>query len=122
MRMDSISTQDLDSWTRSEHCGPSAGSENGASSYMFAAARAVVSIGFFALPAIVFAQAGPSDPQIINAASTGKVNLGQRKMGGQLVATVRVDEQGKVAEVAMLENTTDEGFEQQLIKVLQNAR
>jgi TonB family protein len=89
---------------------------------MFAAARAVVSIGFLTVPVAVLAQTGPSDPQVINAASTGKVNLGQRKMGGQLVATVRVDEQGKVAEVTMLENTTDDGFEQQLIKVLQNAR
>jgi TonB family protein len=89
---------------------------------MLAAARAVVSIVLFAIPAAVLAQAGPSDPQIINAASTGKVNLGQRKMGGQLVATVRVDEQGKVSEVNMLENSTDEGFEQQLVKVLQNAR
>lgn len=89
---------------------------------MFASARAAVAIALFALPAAAFAQTGPSEPQIINAASTGKINLGQRKLGGQLVATVQVDESGKVGGVTVLENSTDEGFEQQLIKVLQNAR
>jgi TonB family protein len=96
--------------------------ENGASSYMFATARAVVSIALFALPVAAIAQTGPSDPQIINAASTAKINIGPRKLGGQLVATVRVDEAGKVGEVTVLENTTDDGFEPQLVKVLQNAR
>jgi TonB family protein len=85
-------------------------------------ARAVVSISLLALPVAVFGQAGPSDPQVINAASTGKVNVGQRKLGGHLQATVRVGDDGKVREVTMVENTTDDGFEQQLIKVLQNAR
>jgi TonB family protein len=89
---------------------------------MFATARAVFSISLIALPVAAFAQAGPSDPQIINAASTAKINIGQRKLGGQMVATVRVDESGKVAEVTVLENSTDDGFEQQLVKVLQNAR
>jgi hypothetical protein len=89
---------------------------------MFATARAVVSIALLALPIAVFAQVGPSDPQLINAASTGKVNVGQRKLGGYLLATVRVGIDGQVHEVTKLENTTDDGFEQQLIKVLQNAR
>jgi hypothetical protein len=89
---------------------------------MFATARAVVSIGLLALPMAVFAQVGPSDPQIINAASTGKVNVGQRKLGGFLLATVRVGVDGQVREVTKIENTTDDGFEQQLIKVLQNVR
>lgn len=89
---------------------------------MFATARAVVSIGLLALPMAVFAQVGPSDPQIINAASTGKVNVGQRKLGGHLLATVRVGVDGQVLEVTKIENTTDDGFEQQLIKVLQNVR
>ena len=89
---------------------------------MFATARAVVSISLFALPVAVFAQTGPSDPQVINAASRAKINIGQRKLGGQMVATVRVDESGKVTEVSILENSTDDGFEQQLVKVLQNAR
>jgi hypothetical protein len=89
---------------------------------MFATARAVVSIGLLALPMAVFAQVGPSDPQIINAASTGKVNVGQRKLGGQLVATVRVGIDGQVREVTKIENTTDDGFEEQLVKVLQKAR
>src|SRR5262245_53523656 len=120
MRADSISTQDLDSWTRRERCVRSADSRDGASSGMFACARVVI-FGFVALPAIVWAQTGPSDPQIINAASTTKVNIGQRNLGGQLVATVRVGEDGKVSEVTVVENTTD-GFESQLTKVLQNAR
>lgn len=89
---------------------------------MFATARAVISIALVALPFAAVAQTGPSDPQIISAASQGKVNLGQRKLGGQLVATVKVDETGKVGEVTVIENTTEDGFEPQLIKVLQNAR
>ncbi|HUQ11838.1 MAG TPA: energy transducer TonB [Steroidobacteraceae bacterium] len=89
---------------------------------MFATARAVFSIALFALPVTAFAQAGPSDPQVINAASTAKINIGQRKLGGQLVATVQVDDSGKVGGVTVLENTTDEGFEPQLVKVLQNTR
>jgi TonB family protein len=89
---------------------------------MFATARAVMPIVLLALSATALAQTGPSDPQIITAASQGKVNIGQRKLGGQLVATVRVDETGKVGEVTVIENTTDDGFEPQLIKVLQNAR
>ena len=76
----------------------------------------------FALPGVASAQMGPAAPQVINAASTGKVNVGQRKLAGQLVATVRVGEDGKVRDVTLLENTTDDGFEAQLIKVLQNAR
>jgi TonB family protein len=89
---------------------------------MFATARAFVSIGLWTLPAVVFAQAGPSDPQLISAASVGKVNVGQRKLGGELVANVRVDDNGRVSEVTVTGNTTDDGFEPQLIKVLQNAR
>lgn len=99
-----------------------AGSTNGVSSYMFATARAVVSIALFALPATALAQAGPSDPQVINAASTAKINIGQRKLAGQMVATVHIDESGKVGEVNIVENNTDEGFEQQLVKVLQAVR
>jgi TonB family protein len=89
---------------------------------MFARARVVVSISLIAFPVVVLAQAGPSEPQVISAASTGKINVGQRKLSGQMVATVRVDEAGKVSEVVVLENTTEAGFEPQLIKVLQNAR
>jgi TonB family protein len=89
---------------------------------MFATARAVVSIAFLTLSVAVFAQVGPSEPQLISAASVGKVNVGQRKLGGQLVATVRVADNGRVTEVTVTENTTDDGFEPQLVKVLQNAR
>src|SRR5690349_19875110 len=99
MRVDSTSTQDLDSWMRSERCARPADSRNGARSYMSATARAVVSIGFASIGfltiyASVSAQTGPSDPQIINAASKAKVNIGPRKLGGQLVANVRVGEDG----------------------------
>jgi hypothetical protein len=89
---------------------------------MFATARAVFSIALFALPVAAIAQTGPSDPQVINAASTAKINIGQRKLGGQMVATVQVDEAGKVSGVTQLENSTEAGFEPQLIKVLQSAR
>ena len=89
---------------------------------MFSTARAVVAFSLITLPVAVLAQSGPADPQVINAASKAKVNIGPRKLGGQLVATVRVDESGKVGDVTVLENTTDEGFEPQLIKVLQNSR
>lgn len=89
---------------------------------MSATARAVVAFSLLALPVTVLAQSGPADPQIINAASKAKVNVGQRKLGGQMVATLRVDETGKVSEVSVIENSTDDGFEPQLIKVLQNAR
>jgi hypothetical protein len=37
----------------------------------------------------VLAQAGPSEPQIIAAAATSKINVGQPKLAGQMVATVR---------------------------------
>lgn len=89
---------------------------------MSATARAVVAFSLITFPFTAPAQTGPADPQIINAASKTKVNIGPRKLGGQMVARVRVDESGKVGEVTVVENTTDDGFEPQLIKVLQNAR
>jgi len=89
---------------------------------MFPAARAVISISLLSLPGVVLAQAGPSDPQIIAAASTGKINVGARKLAGQMVATLRVSDDGKVRDVAVTENTAESGFESQLIKVLQNTR
>jgi len=85
-------------------------------------ARAVVS--FFVLTlfcAVASAQTGPSDPQVIAAASTAKVNISSKKLGGFVTATVRVGDDGKVREVLVTENTT-EGFESQLVKVLQSAR
>jgi TonB family protein len=89
---------------------------------MLSAARAVISISLLSLPGIALAQAGPSDPQIIAAAPTGKINVGARKLAGQMVATLRVSEDGRVRDVAVIENNTDNGFESQLIKVLQSAR
>ena len=73
------------------------------------------------LAAAVMAQTGPSEPQVIAGASTAKINNGQKKLAGYAVATVRVGEDGKVSDVLISENTT-EGFEPQLIKVLQSAR
>ena len=89
---------------------------------MHSAARAVLSISLLASPAALLAQTGPSEPQIIAAASTAKINVGARKLAGQMVATVRVGEDGRVREVLVTENTADSGFEPQLVKVLQSAR
>jgi hypothetical protein len=68
------------------------------------------------------AQAGPSDPQIIAAAPTAKINVGARKLAGQMVATLRVGDDGRVRDVAVIENTAEGAFEPQLIKVLQSTR
>lgn len=85
-------------------------------------ARAVVPVFVLALfSAVAGAQTGPSDPQVIAAASTAKVNVSGKKLGGFLAATVRVGEDGKVRDVLVTENTT-EGFEQSLVRVLQSAR
>jgi hypothetical protein len=89
---------------------------------MFSAARAVVYLSPFLLPLTALAQTGPADPQVIAAASTAKINVGNKKLAGQLLATVRVGEDGRVREVQVTENTTEAGFEPQLTKVLQSAR
>ena len=89
---------------------------------MLSAARAVLSISLLAFPAALLAQAGPSEPQIIAAAGTAKINVGSRKLAGQMVATVRVGDDGRVREVLVTENTADSAFEPQLVKVLQSAR
>jgi hypothetical protein len=89
---------------------------------MFPTARAVVASFLALFPLACLAQTGPSDAQIISAASTAKINVGQRKLAGHVLATVRVDAQGRVAEdIQVTENTTD-GFEEQLVKVLRSAR
>ncbi len=77
---------------------------------------------FILAPAAAFAQTGPAEPQVIAAASTAKINAGSRKLAGQVVATVRVDAEGRVSDVQVTENTTESGFEPQLVKVLQSAR
>jgi hypothetical protein len=89
---------------------------------MFSTARAVISISLLSLPVVVLAQVGPSEPQIIAAASTAKINIGVRKLVGQMVATLRVGADGRVTEVLVTENTTESAFEPQLVKVLQSAR
>ncbi len=73
-------------------------------------------------PAALLAQTGPSEPQVIAAASTAKINVGAHKLAGQIVATVRVGDDGKVREVLVTENTAESVFEPQLVKVLQSAR
>jgi hypothetical protein len=89
---------------------------------MLSAARAVISIGLLSLPGAALAQAGPSDPQIIAAASTARINVGARKLAGHMVATLRVSDDGRVRDVAVIENTAEAGFEPQLIKVMQSTR
>jgi hypothetical protein len=89
---------------------------------MFSTARAVISISLLALPIAALAQAGPSDPQIIAAASTARINIGSKKLAGLMVATLRVGDDGRVRDVAVTENTAESAFEAQLIKVLQSTR
>jgi hypothetical protein len=89
---------------------------------MLSTARAVFSISLLSFPVALIAQSGPSEPQIITAAGTAKINVGARKLAGQMVATVRVGDDGKVREVLVTENTAESAFEPQLVKVLQSAR
>lgn len=89
---------------------------------MLSTARAVFSVSLFSFPVVLVAQTGPSEPQIIAGASTAKINVGTRKLTGQMVATVRVGEDGRVREVLVTEKTVDSVFEPQLVKVLQSAR
>jgi len=74
------------------------------------------------LPASTLAQTGPADPQIIAGASTARINVGQRKLVGHVIGTVRVAPDGSVSDVLITENTTESGFEPQLVKVLQSLR
>jgi TonB family protein len=78
--------------------------------------------GALAMPGAVSAQAGPSGPQVIAAASTARISVGSRKLEGHLIATVQVDEEGRVRDVLVIENSTESGFEPQLVKVLESAR
>ena len=89
---------------------------------MLSTARAVFSISLLTFPAALLAQTGPSEPQIIAAATTAKINVGTHKLAGQMVATVRVGDDGRVREVLVTENTADSAFEPQLVKVLQSSR
>jgi hypothetical protein len=90
---------------------------------MYSTARAVVQlIVLTVVPFAAGAQTGPSGPQVIAAASTAKVNVGSKKLGGQATATVRVGEDGRVRDLLITENTAEAGFETQLVKVFQSAR
>jgi hypothetical protein len=88
---------------------------------MFSTARAVVSLVPLLLPVAALSQTGPADPQVIATAPTAKIGVGNKKLAGHVVANVMVGEDGRVRDVQVTENTT-EGFEGQLIKVLNSAR
>jgi len=89
---------------------------------MLATARAVLPYVMLATPVVAFGQTGPSDPQVIAGAQTAKIQIGQKKLAGHVIATVRVGEDGRVRDVLITENTTESGFEPQLVRVLQSAR
>lgn len=78
---------------------------------------------FMVLPFAAVAQTGPADPQVIAGASIAKLGgVAARKLSGHVVATLRVARDGRVTEVLITENTTEEGVEPQAVKVLQSAR
>jgi len=86
-------------------------------------ARAVLPfLAFALLPVLAAAQTGPSDPQIIASATMAKANVGNRKLAGHVIATVRVGQDGRVRDVLVTENTTEPGLEPQLVRVLNSAR
>jgi len=90
---------------------------------MVQTARAVLPfLAFTFVPVLAAAQTGPSDPQIIASAATAKASVGNRKLVGHVIATVRVGEDGRVRDVLVTENTTEQGLESQLVKVLNSAR
>src|SRR4051812_13665354 len=96
---------------------------DGVSSHMYSTARAVVlGLSLILVPAAAMAQTGPSDPQVIAGASTAKINVGNRKLAGQLVATVRVGVDGRAKDVLVTENTTEPAFEPMIVKVMQSAK
>src|SRR6478735_11197285 len=85
---------------------PRAIATDGASQYMSLTARAAIAlIVSILLPAASMAQTGPSEPQVIAAASTAKISIGQKKLAGHAIATVRVGEDGHVHEVPITEIT-----------------
>src|SRR4051812_35598433 len=94
---------------------------DGGSSHMHPTAPAVV-LRLVPLPAAAVAQTRPRDPQVIAGASTAKISVGNRKLAGQLIATVRVGPDGKVTDVLVTENSTEAAFEPMIVKVLQSAR
>jgi len=90
---------------------------------MFVTVRAVIASTVLAAACGVSgAQTGPSDPQVIARAPTAKISLGNRKLSGQAIATVKVGDDGAVRDVLITENSTDAGLEPQLVKVLRSTR
>jgi hypothetical protein len=89
---------------------------------MLSTARAVLSLVSLLLPIAGLTQTGPADPQVIAGAPTSRISVGSKKLVGQMVANVRVGEDGRVREVQVTENTAEAGFEPSLTRVLQSAR
>jgi TonB family protein len=89
---------------------------------MLSIARAAYLASILVLPSAGLAQTGPSDPEVITAGPTAKISVGNRKLEGHVVATVRVGEDGRVREVLITENTAESTFEPMLVKVIQSAR
>lgn len=88
---------------------------------MHSTVRAAI-FGLALLPVAASAQTGPSDPQVIISAPTAKISAGNRKLAGELVATVKVGADGRVQDVLVTQNTAESAFEPMLVKVLQSAR
>src|SRR5688572_21738192 len=95
---------------------------NGVSQHMSSTARAVISISLLSLSGATFAQTGPSEPQIIAGAPTARISVGAKKLAGQMVATLRVGDDGRVRDVTVTDITAESAFESQLIKVLRSTR
>jgi hypothetical protein len=89
---------------------------------MIATARLVLAFTLLTAAGAAGAQTGPSDAQIIAKATTAKISLGNRKLAGHASATLRVGSDGTVQDVLITENTTEDGLEPQLIKVLRSAK
>lgn len=85
--------------------------------------RAVTLLIIAGLPLSAAAQTGPADPQVILSASLTRLSkVSSNKLSGHVIATLRVGRDGRVTEVLVTENTTAEGVEPQVVKVLQSAR
>lgn len=90
---------------------------------MIAIARAALaSIALITAGGLAQAQTGPAEPQVILRASTARMSVGNRKLSGHVIADVRVGTDGRVLDVAITENATEEGLEPQILKVLRSAR
>ena len=82
-----------------------------------------ISISLLCLPVAALAQTGPSDPQIIAAAPTAKINVGARKLAGHDGRdAARRRRRASARRSSSPKTPPKPAFEPQLIKVLQSAR